>query len=748
MKKILLFILLIGFGVFAQETPNKARDLKVGLVLSGGGAKGLAHIGALKVIEKAGIRVDYIGGSSMGAIIGSLYAAGYSPEELDSIFQRTNFNTLIQDDLPRGVKTFYEKEESERYAVSLPFDKFKVSFPSGLSKGQNIYNLVSQLTSHVNHINNFEKLPIPFFCIGTDIETGREVILNSGSLAQAVSASGAIPSLFSPVPINGRLITDGGVSNNYPVEELRKRGVDYIIGVDVQDSLVDRKDLQSAFEILTQVNNFRTIRDMREKRKLTDLYINPDITDFSILSFDKGKAIIDSGEEAALEKLADLQAIASRQNIKENLKAERKRIVNDSVYIKNIDIAGNSNYPRSYIRGKLKIPTDTKIPYQDLNVGINNLSATGNFKRVEYNLIPQGEGKNDLQVVVYENNNNTLLRFALHYDELYRSAALLNITHKSLFLTNDITSFDAIVGDNFRYDFSYYIDKGSYWSIGVNSSVKQFEHDVGFDFVKKNSSLRDYDVNQVEIDYLDFTNQFYVQTFLVKAFRFGLGLEHKYTKLETETIIENKENENLPFTVLEQSNLYSTYGYLELDTYDNAYFPSSGAHFRGDFHLYLFDSHSSFSFSEFSIAKGSIGYAFSPISKFSVRTTTETGFRLGNSEMNTLKFFLGGYGNNYVNNIEPFFGYNFLDLSGDSYIKALVEIDYEIFKKNHLIASYNIANVEDDLYKTGNWFSTPDFTGFAIGYGIETFLGPLEGKYSYSPERGESEWYLSLGFWF
>ncbi|WP_121667362.1 patatin-like phospholipase family protein [Mesonia aquimarina] len=748
MKKITFLILLCCyFGGFAQNNTSKTQeDLKVGLVLSGGGAKGLAHIGALKVIKEAGVRIDYISGSSMGAVVGSLYAAGYSPAELDSIFNQTNFSILIQDDLPRGVKSFYEKEQSERYAVTLPFDDFKIGFPSGLSKGQNIYNLLSQLTSHVSDVQKFENLPIPFFCTGTDIETGKEVILSSGSLPQAVSASSAIPSLFSPVPMNGKLITDGGVANNYPVEELRRRGVDYIIGIDVQDSLVNRKELQSAFEILTQVNNFRTINDMRTKRKLTDLYIHPDITKFSILSFDKGEAIINEGEKESRNFLNELKAIANRQKA-DNRNLHLKRIINDSVYIRRINITGNNNYPRSYIRGKLKIPTDKKIAYKTLNSGLNNLSATGNFRRVDYQLIPQEEG-NDLQLIVHENNTNTSLRFALHYDELYRSAALANITHKSLLLTNDITSIDLIIGDNFRYDFNYYIDKGSYWSIGLNSSVDQFEEDVGFDFVKKNSSIGDFDVNQVEIDYLDFTNQFYVETFFVKAFRFGMGAEHKYTKLKTETIIEDKEDLAAPRTILEQSNLFSTFGYLELDTYDNAYFPSSGTHFMGDFHLYLFDSQSSFSFSEFSIAKGSVGHAFSLSDKFSVRANTETGFRIGNNDMNTLNFFLGGYGNNYVNNITQFYGYNFLGLSADSYIKALVELDYEIFRKNHIIASYNIANVEDDLYKTGNWFSLPDFSGFAVGYGIETFLGPLEAKYSYSPERGESEWLLSLGFWF
>ena len=219
-------MLLSGFLVSQEK--EKQEDLKVGLVLSGGGAKGLAHIGALKVIEETGIRVDYIGGTSMGAIIGALYASGYSANQLDSIFNMVDFNTLIQDDIPRSAKTFYEKDESEKYAITLPFDHFKVGFPSGLSKGQNVYNLLSQLTLHVSDIKDFNKLPIPFFCVATNVETGKEVILDKGYLPRAITASGALPSLFSPVIINDTIYVDGGVTNNYPVDEVRSKGADIV----------------------------------------------------------------------------------------------------------------------------------------------------------------------------------------------------------------------------------------------------------------------------------------------------------------------------------------------------------------------------------------------------------------------------------------------------------------------------------------------------------------------------------------
>lgn len=741
MKKIfLLFLFLLPLLSFTQEN----KDVKIGLVLSGGGAKGLAHIGALKVIEEAGIQIDYIGGSSMGAIVGALYASGYSATQLDSIFHVINFNILIQDEVPRSAKTFYEKEDYGKYALTLPFDEFKISFPSGLSKGQNLYNLMSRLTMHLGNIRDFSKMPIPFLCIASNIETGEQVVLESGSLAQAVSASGAIPSVFSPVKIDGKLLTDGGVTNNYPVAQLRERGANIIIGVDVQDSLAEREQLKSVFDILTQISNFRTISHMRKNIELTDLYIKPDITNFNVLSFDKGSAIIDSGEVAARKKMDELKLIASKQGA--TTPGVKKVIRVDKIQINSLSIEGNNSYPRAYILGKLQLKYYSKYTPKDLYNGINNLAATGNFDRINYNFIPN-DSSYTLALQLEESPNKTFLRMALHYDNLYKSGALINLTRKSTLFTNDVASLDVILGDSFRYNFQYYIDKGYFWSYGIKSRYNLFKRGVGFDFARENSDLEGIGINKIEIKHQDVTNQFYVETLFQQIFSFGLGLEHKYLKISTETLGDSSDPGN-PDGTFEKSTYYSSFGYLKLDSFDNKYFPTKGVYFDGDFHLYLFSSDYHQNFSEFSIAKGKFGFAFTPIDKFTARIFSETGFRIGADDTNILDFFLGGYGNNFINNFVPFYGYDFISISGNSYIKELIELDYEIFRKNHIIASANFANVENQLYSSGNWLSTPDYTGYALGYSLETIIGPVELKYSYSPEVKKSLWFFSLGFWF
>ncbi|WP_241507205.1 patatin-like phospholipase family protein [Aquimarina sediminis] len=718
-------------------------DVKVGLVLSGGGAKGLAHIGALKVIEESGVRIDYIGGTSMGAIVGALYASGYRASELDSIFRTVDFNAFIQDELPRNAKTFYEREDSEKYAISLPFDKFKIDLPKGLSKGQNFYNQFSRYAAHVSEIRDFNDLPIPFFCMSTNIETGEQVLLDKGYLPEAVAASGALPSVFSPVELNGILMTDGGVANNYPVKEIREKGAEIVIGVDVQDSLMSKSQLNSVTDIMLQISNFRTYNAMKDKVSETDVYIKPSITDFSVISFDQADQIITNGEKAAFANYEKLKEIAMRQK-KHPKKAP---IVKDSeqIFINSIVISGNKRYTRAYIKGKLKLKTPKLTTYQKLNEGINNLSATGNFDRVNYKLIDKNKGK-ELVLSVKESENKMLLRFALHYDDLYQTAALVNVTRKSLFIENDVLSADVALGDNIRYDIDYYVDKGFYWSTGLKVRYTNFRKAIDYDFIQRFGEFPDININTIDVEYSDFNGQAYAETLIQQNFSVGLGAEYKRLTIISETFGED-ENQ-IPRTVFDDSDYWSAFGYIKLDTYDNKYFPKQGFLFEGDLHTYLLSSDFTNDFNEFSIAKAKLGYATPLIKDLSMNIGFEAGTKIGDASLSSLDFLLGGFGARTINNFIPFYGYDFLGITGESFAKGVVSLDYEVFKKNHINASANFANVGDKLFSTGDWFEDPEFSGYALGYGLDTFAGPVQVKYTYSPELDESSWFFSIGFWF
>ena len=733
---LLTIAILFSANSFSQESNQPIKKpVKIGLVLSGGGAKGFAHIGVLKVLEQAGVEISFIGGTSMGAIIGGLYASGYNAQQIDSIFYDTNFDRLLQDYVPRSSKNFYTKRQDEVYAITLPFNQFRLSAPSAYSQGLYNYNLLTKLTHDVRHIEDFKDLPIPFLCMATDIETGEAVLLNRGYLPQAMLASSAFPSLFSPVEIDGKLLVDGGITNNYPVEELLKLGADYIIGVDVQDDLRDRNSLKDATKILVQISNLQMMQSMPAKIELTDIYIKPNIKNYNVISFDQGRQIIAKGEEAASMFYQKFQELATN----EGKKRLPKVISVDTLTISGISINPLENLTRSNVIGKLRFKAGETITYDDLKGGIDNLSATQNFSSINYSLEKAGDG-DVLSLKLKDNPARNYLRFGIHYDGLYKSGVLVNLTRRRLLFKNDVASVDVVLGDNFRYNFDYYIDNGFYFSFGLKSRFYQFNRNIGSDF-RSGEIFEDLGVTSINIDYSDFTQQIYLQTLFIQRFMIGGGLELKHLKIKSETLQNTQP-------ILDNSDYFSVYGYLKYDSYDNKYYPKRGWFFSGDFQTYLSSSDFNKTFVPNSIAKGHMGLAATLFKHATIKVESEAGFTIGEESSPYFNFILGGYGFHPLNNIRPFHGYNFLSLAGDSYISGLVTLDYEIIKKNHINFSANFGNIRDNLFESIDWVYKADYSGYAFGYGLETVLGPVEVKYSWSPEHSTSYTWFSVGFWF
>ena len=733
---IFVLSLLITKPVFSQtETSSTLHRPKIGLVLSGGGAKGFAHIGVLKVIEEAGIKIDYIGGTSMGSVIGGLYAAGYNASQIEAIFQNTNFDDLINDFIPRASKNFYEKQNDALYAITLPFSNLRIGIPQALSKGIYNYNLLSTLTRNVRHVNDFNQLPTPFLCIGTDIETGKQVLLNKGNLAQAINASSSFPSLFSPVEIDGQLIVDGGVVNNYPIDEIKKLGADIIIGVDVQDDLLKRKDLKDATKILVQITNLQSIEKMKRKIDNTNIYIKPDIRDYGVVSFDKGEEIIRKGEEASFLVYEKLKALVKPEDF---YKKPPLDAGTDTLEIKNINYSKIKSYTKEYITGKLRFKPNSTITYHDLQTGINNINATDNFSAISYSLT-KNDTKDDLNLELVENPTQTFLKFGLHYDGLYKSGLLLNITRKKTFLKNDNLSFDFAIGDNIRYNFQYYIENGFNISWGFQSRLNQFNRNI----TPNISNVLNYNNQQnlINTDYLDIVNRAYFQSLFLNKILIGGGAEYQFLNISSQTI--NSVDSNL-----DKSNYFSLFGYAIFDTYNKKNFPTRGWLFSGEWQTYLASSNYTGNFNPFSIAKGKIGVAFKLLNHLSSNIETEAGFAIGKQSVPFFNFALGGYGYTKTNNYNYFYGYDFISLAADSYIKSVISLDYEFLRKNHVNLAANYANIEDNLFDTVNWISIPTYSGYAVGYGLESRIGPIEIKYSWSPELSKGYTWFKIGYEF
>lgn len=727
---------------FGQETATSKRS-KVGLVLSGGGAKGLAHIGVLRVLEEQGVKVDYIAGTSMGAIVGGLYASGYTSKELDSIFSSIDDSAFIRDYIPRISKSFYEKNNDEIYALTLPFNDFKLGLPKALSRGMFNFNLMNDLLAHVRHVRDFNDLNIPFLCISTNVETGEQVILDKGYLPQAILASGAFPSLFAPVNIDGKYLIDGGVVNNYPVEELRKMGADIIIGVDVQDGLKTIDEITGASDLLLQISNYSTIHVMKEKIPETDIYIKPDIVGFSVVSFNQGKVIIERGALAAAKVIDQLKTIGGNEDVlKEQFVPKYKNLFQ----INDIKISGLSTFTNRYIQGKLGFKPNSEITMAQLTEGINQLNATENFSAISYRFEKDGT-RDDFVLDLTENPVKRFLKLGIHYDGLMKSAALVNVTQRNLLFKSDVASLDLGIGDNLRYNLNYFVDNGFYRSIGFSSKISNFKASVPYQILNEAASDKYPSGSNApakfNVEYTDLINRIFMQTFYQQKYLLGAGVEHRYLNIKSPTL-SNDGND----LILEKNNYLGVFANLTIDTYDNKYFPRKGFLLKGEFKNYFYSSNAKAEFENYSTVMGQLGYATRITDKLSIDIKSRLGTSIGGKSALGMTYFLGGYGFADMENVLPFYGYDFLSVGGNSFITGTIQFDYEIFKKHHINLGANIANVGNDIFESTESFSTVKYTGFAAGYGMQTMIGPIEVKFTYSPETGSTYTWFAVGFWF
>lgn len=339
-----------------------------------------------------------------------------------------------------------------------------------------------------------------------------------------------------------------------------------------------------------------------------------------------------------------------------------------------------------------------------------------------------------------ENPVKTNLKFSLHYNDLFKTAALINITQKKLFLKNDVASLDVMLGDNFRYNFDYYIDNGFHFSFGIKSKLNNFSRTVQNDFSKK-KILSELKLNAINIDYSEWSNQFYLQTIFAQKFIIGSGLEHKYLKIFSKSILNKK-------TFFDNSDYLTAFGFIKYDSFNNKYFPKKGWYFKGDVLTYLASSNFNSNFERFTNFSADAAIVKTVFKKIAFKLQSEAGFVLGTTSNAIFDYSLGGYGFSKFNNFKSFMGYDFLQLNGDSYIKGSATVEYEIFKKQHLNFLANFANVGNNIFDSVNWVSKPQFSGYALGYGIETLLGPIEIKHSWSPETKKHFTWFTIGFWF
>ena len=731
MKKTLLFIFLSFLGTVSAQEKNQVTKPKIGLVLSGGGAKGSAHIGVLKVIDSLGIKIDYIAGTSAGAIVGGLYASGYSASQIDSLFRKIDFDKVIADKMPRASQSFYDKEKADRYILTLPFHNKTVGIPKAMSKGQNFFNLLSDLTRHVHDVTDFNKLPIPFACIATDLETGKGIVLNKGFLPEAIRASSSFPSLLDPVIIDGKMLSDGGIISNYPIKILKEMGADIIIGVDVQDSLLKQEDLQSATAILMQIVSFGMYADMKKNIEMTNIYIKPDsISNYTVTDFDKYEVIYKLGHKSALENIAALKKLSSDYKKLDNKKIIVK--VKDSIIVNKFTFNGSSSYTNEYLQGKLKIKTPDIVSVKNFKSGINNLVATKNFNSIYYRF----KNNNEVAISLKENPDKEFIKLGAHYDNLSQIGILLNYTIKNPLGKNDFFALDLIVGNNLRYELDYFIDNGFHWSYGIKSKLTSINTNIPFQAISGGST----GTFSIDLHSIDISNQLYMQTSFDRKYNMKIGVEHEYLNVFSYDLSTNSNK-----FYLDKNHYFNIFSELKMDTYDALVFPKKGLYLSGFFKWYLLSSNDNNLFASFSQAKVQFGYVKS-LGGFSFHLTSDAGITIGNSG-NLFNYHLGGsYDNlNYV--FVPFYGYDFTALNDVSYVRSGLDIRYEFKKNQYFILGAQAARATPDILNDGDLFADTKY-GFKAGFAMQTFIGPIGINYTRSPQLDEGYWHFNLGYSF
>jgi len=431
---------LTAFAECGSTTPDEFESRpRVGLALSGGGARGAAHIGVIRVLHEQNIPVDCIAGTSMGAIIGGLYASGMSLEEIEQAIDEIDWDDVFNDSTYRADKTFRRKRDDDDFLIqrAIGFSDGKTKLPLGLVQGQKIDLVLSELTLPAALVNDFDKLKIPFRSIAADIVTGEQVVLGSGDLATAIRASMSIPAAMAPVIVDGRMLVDGGIAANLPISVVREMGADIVIAVDISTPLKSRDEIGSVLSITEQLSGFLTRRNVElEIATLTeaDVFIRPDLGDIESGDFDRLREAVPAGRQAALENLDKLQDLAlpdsgDAVSLRAEVDPQSRRPIIDFVRWEN-----QSALSDEFITSRVEeIQLGQPLDMEKLELGIARIYGTELFQKVGFKLVEDGD-LTGLEVTVVERDwGPKYLQFGLNISSQPGGENLINasVSHLS-----------------------------------------------------------------------------------------------------------------------------------------------------------------------------------------------------------------------------------------------------------------------------------------------------------------------------
>ncbi|MEM8489063.1 MAG: patatin-like phospholipase family protein [Bacteroidota bacterium] len=715
-------------AVCAQpEMLGNSNTYRIGLALSGGGAKGFAHIGVLKVLEEENIPVDLVAGTSMGAIVGGLYAIGYTPEVLETLALDQNWQGLFDDRPGRSLVSFEQRKETEQFLLSLPFENGRVQLPSGLINGHGVMMLLARLTQSVHDQYRFENFPIPFASVATDLETGEAVRFEEGYLPRAIRASMSYPSVFTPLEIGGRLYVDGDASRNLPVQDAFDMGASFVIGVDVGASLEPADSLRSLVGVMNQVASFGKQISNEEQRGLADILIQPDLEGFSVISFEEAVEVIARGEAAARAALPQLRALAGAVNRDAAKPQPLAPLEVDTLLVQDIRIDGLS---QAYIRqfeGSLGFSAPIRIQYDELERAISRAYYATSLGELTYRLLPSEDGKGTFLYIEASERSEQRLRVGLRFQTDNKASLLFSALLSGQIGFGTTLRSDVRFGETLQGLLAYAIPLRTRPRVALQLIGRATREPLNiFEAGRRNASIK---IRNVEAEAL-FTSTF------INNSRGTLGVRTEFYNYGQDVgRVDSLMNNTVLFTGVARFNR---------ETFDRPAFPRTG-------YLLALDAEGvpeQFGFPAFG------RYVFNwearrPLhTRWTLATQVVVGRLRGNDAPLHHLFYLGGATQfrNLSSRQFPLFGYALHELAGRNAQAVAVGLQYEVSNNIFAKLDWNAARVGN----TWRWRIRPD--EFKAGYGISagaiTPIGPVELTFMGQKLTGPFTTNLNVGYVF
>ena len=697
----------------------------------------MAYIKALKVIEEAGIPIDYIAGTSMGAIVGGLYAIGYTPEQLDSMVRKQDWTFLLSDRIKRSAMSLTDRERSEKYTVSIPFTKTpKDAATGGIMKGQNLANLFSDLTVGYHDSIDFNKLPIPFACVAANVVNGEQIVFHDGILSTAMRASMAIPGVFTPVRQDSMVLVDGGIVNNYPADVVKAMGADIIIGVDVQNALKKADKLNSVPDILGQIVDITCQSNHEKNVDLTDTYIRVNVDGYSSASFTP--AAIDTlmrrGEEAAKDQWSSLLALKKKIGIAEDYTPKQHGPYSSlsnarTVYVTDISFSGVEVDDKKWLMKKCKLEENSDISTQQIEQALYQLRGSQSYSSASYTLkeTPEGYHLNFLLQEKYERRINLGIRF----DSEEIASLLVNATAD---LKTRIPSRLALTGR-----------LGKRYAARIDYTLEPMQQrNFNFSYMFQYNDINIYEEGDraYNTTYKYHLAEFGFSDVWYKNFRFGLGLRFEYYKYK-DFLFKKPEISDLK---VESEHFLSYFAQVQYNTYDKGHFPSKGSDFRAAYSLYTDNMAQYNEHAPFSALNASWASVIPVTRRFAVIPSIYGRILIGRDFPYPLQNAIGGdIPGFYIPQQLPFAGVTNLELMDNTVMIASIKFRQRMGAIHYLTLTGNYGLTDSNFFDI---LKGKQLFGISAGYGMDSIFGPLEISLGYSNQTDKGSCFVNLGYYF